>query len=979
MLTPRILVLFLLLFLCNSAFTQQKNVWKEATSSGYKYRYVSNDPMKARFYTLKNGLTVMLSPNPKEPRIQTLIAVRAGSNSDPREHTGLAHYLEHLLFKGTYLYGSIDSTKEKAYLEQIDELYDSYNKSTDQEQRKLIYRKIDSVSGLAAKFAIANEYDKMMTSMGAQGTNAHTSVEETVYEEDIPSNVIDKFLAVQAERFRNPVFRLFHTELEAVYEEKNRGLDSDGNKVWEASLSALFPKHNYGQQTTIGTIEHLKNPSLKAIREFYEKQYVPGNMAIIMAGDFNPDEVIAKIDKAFSFMKGNTVEEYNGPKEEPLTAPVVKEVVGPDAEYLQMLYRLPGIQDYNSTVVATVVSQLLANGKAGLLDINLNKQQKVLSSAAGVETWKDYSMFILNGKARDGQSLEQVRDLLLSQIELLRKGDFDESMVKAIVSNFKLYELQGLESNANRADAMMNSFILHRGADWDKDVAFIEQMSKVTKQQIVDFANTYLKDNYVIVFKRKGENKNIQKVEKPPITPVAINRDTQSEFVKKIEAMPVSPIEPRWLNYEKEISRSKMGNADVLYVQNKDNDLFSLYYRFDMGSWNRKELGLAASYLQFLGDGKLSAEQISREFYNIACNFNVSPGTENTTISVSGLQENFDKAVKLLENLILNCKPDEAALKNLKARILKSRADAKLNKGNIAKGLNNYALYGAKNPFNYQLTTSELDAVTASQLTDLLHEIFDYKHTIIYYGPKPLPAFTASLKKLHTIPATFKQEPAAVKFERQAFDENKVFFTNYDMVQSEIYWIRNAGKYDTTLVPVIELYNSYFGGGMGSIVFQTIRESKALAYSTFSVYSSPDKADRPYIAVAYVGSQADKMNEAIAAMNELLNELPKTEEALMASKESIRQDIASQRITKEAIIFNYLSGKRLGLNSDFRKKVYETVPKLTFGDINKFHKENIANKAYAYCITASKDKIKTDDLNKIGKLQELTLEEIFGY
>lgn len=979
MLTLRSLVLFLPLFCCSMLFAQQKNEWKETTANGYKYRYVTNDPMKTRFYTLKNGLTVILSPNPKEPRIQTLIAVRAGSNSDPKDHTGLAHYLEHLLFKGTYLYGSLDSTKEKGYLQQIDKLYETYNNTTDLEQRKLIYRQIDSVSGIAAKYAISNEYDKMMTGMGAQGTNAHTSVEETVYEEDIPANVIDKFLAVQSERFRNPVFRLFHTELEAVYEEKNRGLDNDASKVWEASLSALFPTHNYGQQTTIGTIEHLKNPSLTAIREFYNQQYVPGNMAIIMAGDFNPDQVIGKVDKAFSYMAAKPVAEYKGTKETPLTAPVVREVVGPDAEYLQMLYRLPGVNDYKSSVVATVVSQLLTNGKAGLLDINLNKQQKVLSASAGVETWKDYSMFILNGKAREGQSLEEVRDLILSQLELLRKGDFDESMVKAIVSNFKLYELQGLESNSNRAQSMMSSFILNKGKDWDKDVAFIDQMSKVTKQQIVDFANTYLKDNYVIVFKRKGENKNAQKVEKPPITPVAINREAQSPFLKKIEAMPVNAIQPRWLDYDKEISRSKIGNAEVLYIQNKDNDLFNLYYRFDIGTWNNKELGIAASYLQFLGDGKLTAEQISREFYNIACSFNVSPGTENTTISVSGLQENFDKAVKLLENLIINCKPDEEALKNLKARILKSRADAKLNKGNIAKGLNNYAIYGAKNPFNYQLSADELNAVTAEQLTGILHNLFDYKHTVIYYGPKPLNAFTGSLQKVHKIPASFKAEPQAVKFERQDVSQNKVLFTNYDMVQSEIYWIRNASKYDPAQVPTIELYNSYFGGGMGSVVFQTIRESKALAYSTFSVYSAPDKKDRPYISVAYVGSQADKMNEAVAAMNELLNNLPRTDEAIAASKESIKQDIASQRITKDQVIFNYIAAQRLGLNTDIRKNVYETVGKLSFDDINKFHQENIAHKPYAYCVMASRDKIKMDDLKKIGEVQEVSLEEIFGY
>jgi predicted Zn-dependent peptidase len=974
----RFFLSFLIICFSVTSFSQSAQ-WKEATANGYKYRYVTNDPMKARFYTLANGLTVILSPNNKEPRIQTLIAVRAGSNSDPKDHTGLAHYLEHLLFKGTYLYGSLDSAQEKKYIQQIEDLYGVYNNTTDATQRKAIYKQIDSVSGIAAKYAISNEYDKMMTSMGSQETNAHTSVEETVYEENIPSNVVDKFLAVQSERFRNPVFRLFHTELEAVYEEKNRGLDNDNSKTWEATLSALFPTHNYGQQTTIGTIEHLKNPSLTAIRDFYNKNYVPGNMAVIMAGDINPDELIAKIDKAFAYMQAKPVNEYKGPEETPLTAPVIKEVFGPDAEFMQMVYRLPGVNDYKTGVIANVVSQLLSNGKAGLMDINLNKQQKVLSAGAGVQNWKDYSFFFLSGKPRDGQTLEEVKDLILSQIELLRKGQFDETLVKAIVSNFKLSELKALEDNNTRATSLMSSYILHKGEMWDKDVTYIDDMGKVTKQQVIDFVNTYLKDNYVAVLKRKGENKNVVKVEKPTITPVPVNRDAQSAFLKTVNAMPAAAIKPEWLDYNKQITRSKIGNAEVLYVQNKDNDLFNLYYRFDMGSWNQKELGLAASYLQFLGDNKMNAEQISREFYNIACSFTVSPSNENTTIAITGLQENFDKAVKLLENLILNCKPDEEALKNMKQRILKSREDAKLAKNNIAKGLTNYALYGAKNPFNYQLTTAELNAVTAKQLTDILHNIFAYKHAVIYYGPKKINEFTAAIKKLHTIPAAFKASPVAVKFERTNQENNKVLFTNYDMVQSEITWVRNGLNYDSSLVPTIELYNSYFGGGMGSLVFQVIRESKALAYSTYSVYSAPDKKENKYVSMAYVGSQADKMNEAIAAMNELLNNLPRTDEALESSKESIKQDIASERITKDGIIFSYLAGKRMGLNTDFRKTVYEKIGKITFDDIQKFHDKNIANKAYTYCIVASKDKVNADDLKKIGTLQEVSLEEIFGY
>ena len=973
--------LALLSFVASSTygFGQKKKAWSQATENGYTYRYVTNDPMKARFYTLKNGLTVILSPNNKEPRIKTLIGVRAGSNSDPRDHTGLAHYLEHLLFKGTYKFGSLDSVKEKPYLDEITQLYDVYNHTSDVAARKTIYHQIDSVSGIAARYAIPNEYDKMMSAMGSKETNAHTFVEETVYEEDIPANSFDKFLAVQSERFRNPVFRLFHTELEAVYEEKNRNLDDDAEKVFESLLKGLFPTHNYGQQSTIGTIEHLKNPSLIAIRNFYNTYYVPGNMAIVMAGDIHPEEIIKKIDQAFSVLPAKPVVEYNGPREAPITAPVAKEVVGPDAENISLGFRLPGIADRKSQVVLTVISQLLSNGKAGLMDIHLNKQQKVLSSQASEIDWKDYSLLVLSGKAKDGQTLEQIRDLLLSQLELLRKGEFDETLIKAIISNYKLNELSGLENNETRATALMEGFILHKGQDWKNDVGYIDEMAKVTKEQVISYVKKYLNNNYVLVYKRKGENKNIVKVEKPPITPIQINREAQSDFGKYVAAIPANALQPEWIDYDKQIVKAKAGSADVLYVQNTDNDLFRLYYRFDIGNWNDQKLGVAAGYLQFLGDDRHSAEAISREFYNIACNFTVSPGNENTTVTISGLQENFGKAVKLFENLVLNCKPDEDALIKLKARMLKSRTDAKASKQNIERGLINYAIYGEKNPFNYQISNDDLKALTPDQLVSILHDLFTYKHTIIYYGPEKSEAFVADIKAAHSIGAEFKDVPQAIKFEKKDNTQNLVLFTPYDMVQSEITWVHNSSKYDSSKASSIELFNNYFGLDMASVVFQTIRESKALAYSTYAFYAAPDKKEGRYTVVAYVESQADKLNEAIAAMNELMDTLPHAEESLENGKKSIRQNIASERITQDGIIFHYLSAKRLGLSSDMRKKVYESVGALSFGDIKRFHDEELANKPYTYCVLASPDKIKMDDLKKIGTLKKVSLEEIFGY
>nr|WP_315027744.1 insulinase family protein [uncultured Chryseobacterium sp.] len=951
--------------------------WKEATSNGYKYKYVTNDPTSARYYTLKNGLTVILSPTNKEPRIQTYIATKAGSKTDPADHTGLAHYLEHMLFKGTNEFGSKDWAKEKPLLDQIDTLYEKYNQTKDETKRKEIYKEIDRVSGEAAKYAIANEYDKMMAGMGADGSNAFTSFEQTVYTEDVPANVIDKFLAVQAERFREPVLRLFHTELEAVYEEKNRTLDDDGDKVYDTMFANLFPNNNYGKQTTIGTIEHLKNPSLHAIRDYYNSYYVPNNMGIIMSGDFNPDEVIAKVDKAFSYMKSKTIPEYKVGHEKAISSPVVKEVVGPNPESVMLGFRFPGASTKDARLL-NLVGNMLTNGQAGLIDLDLVKKQKLLGAYAFPYALKDYSVLLLQGKPTEGQSLDEVKNLLLQEIDKLRKGEFSDDLIQSIVNNEKKNIIQKDEKYSSRASILMDEFT--SDVDHRATLEYVEEISKLTKKDIMDFAYKYLQNNnYVAVYKKKGEDKSIVKVDKPTITPVSVNREDQSPFLKKVDEMPENPISPVWLNYDKDIAKNKLGEVDVLSVKNTDNALFRMYYYFDSGKWNNKMLPLAAEYLQYLGTGDKSSETISKEFYKLASSFNVSAGNEETYVSLEGLNENFDKTITLFENLIKNCKADQTALDAYKVRLKKARANAKQNKATIMAGLRSYAQYGAQNPFNNVLSDAELDALKAEDLVNILHDLFNFKHKVLYYGPKSGNEVVASLKPAHLLPANLKELPKSKTFVQIPTDKNKVLFAHYDMVQAEVFWARNSDQYNPGITPTVSLFNSYFGGGMGSIVFQTIRESKALAYSTYSYFALPNKKSDKNVIMAYVGTQADKFNESTTAMNELLTTLPKSEQLFETAKGGLRKSIASERISQDGIIFSYLKAQKLGNNFDMRKNVYEQAPKLSFTDINTFHDKEMKNKNYTYCVVAAQDKVNEADMQKLGEVKKLNLTEIFGY
>ncbi|MES2808496.1 MAG: insulinase family protein [Bacteroidota bacterium] len=964
--------------IATDTYAQAVIAWKQATSNGYTYKYVTGDPTHSRFYTLKNGLTVILSPTNKQPRIQAYIAVKAGSKTDPATQTGLAHYLEHMMFKGTDKYGTQDWAKEKPLLDKIDALYEQYNSTTDEAKRKDIYKEIDKTSGEAAKFSIANEYDKMMAAMGGQGTNAFTSFEQTVYTDDIPSAALDKFLALQGERFRNPVLRIFHTELEAVYEEKNRTLDDDGRKVIETTFAKLFPNNNYGKQTTIGTVEHLKNPSLNAIRNYYYAYYVPNNMGVILSGDFNPDAVIKKIDQTFSFMKAKPVPAYTFKPETPITSPIKADVYGPNPENLTITFRFPGASTRDARLL-NLMGSMLTNGKAGLFDLDLIKKQKLLSASAGSYNLKDYSVLLMRGNPIKGQSLDEVRDLMLGELAKLRKGEFSDDLIKSIVNNTKKDIIEGNESYNNRANNLQNDFTT--GIDWRTEIATVNELSTITKGQIVEFANKYLNENnYVIVYKHQGEDKNIQKIDKPTITPVDVNNTAQSTFLQHIGNIPANAVKPVWLDFQKDIQRSKSGSAQLLAVQNKDNSIFRLYFRYDMGSWNSKLLPIAANYIQYLGTKTKTAEDFSKGFYKLASSFNIGTGSEFTTVTFTGLQENFAATIKLYEDLLANCQPDEQALAALKARLKKSRENAKLNKGAIAQALMSYAQYGESNPFNNVLTDAEIDAITSDDLIKILHSLNSYKHTELYYGPLTAQAAATSLAALHKTPAVFAAYPAKKDFKRVPTDANRVLFANYDMVQAEIYWVRNEGPYDAAQAPKIELFNNYFGtGGMSSVVFQTIRESKALAYSTGAVYSSPGKKEDQYAFTGYVGTQADKLNESITSMNELLNKMPESEKAVADAKENMRKSLETERITQDGILFSFLAAQRLGLNYDARKVTFDSLDKLSFAQINAFHDEALKGKPYTYCIVASDKRVSDKDLKQYGELVKPDMKLLFGY
>jgi len=744
--------------------TKPKSAIDGSVKPKLNYETAANDPYKARIYTLSNGMKVYISVYKDAPRVQTLIAVKAGSKNDPANATGLAHYLEHMVFKGSDKFGTKDFAKENAQIQKVENLYEVYRNTKDEQQRKVIYHQIDSISGLAAKYAIANEYDKMLSALGAQGTNAFTSFDETVYVNDIPNNQIENWLKIEAERFRKPVLRLFHTELEAVYEEKNRTLDSDNDKAWSALMASLFQKHSYGTQTTIGTIDHLKNPSMTEINKFYEKNYVPNNMAIIMSGDLDPDKTVAEIEKQFGKFSTKPFEPYKFEKEAPLTTKIAKEVVGPEADNLAMAWRFNGAGSKDVDMLG-IVNLLLYNNRAGLIDINLNQAQKVINVGAFAYILKDYSVHTFWGTPKQGQKLEEVEQLILSQIELLKKGEFEDWLMEAAITELKYLKTKELENNESRAMAMLTAF--KNDVNWQDAVNSTERLSKITKQEIVDFVKAnYNANNYAIVYKRSGEDKNVEKVEKPTITPVEVDRDNTSPFVKNILATKTKPIEPKYVDFKKDISDTPLKTGlPLYYTQNTENSTFELTYVYEMGTKNDKELKTVVDCIPYLGTSKMTAAQVKKELFRLGSEINATIETEKIRITIDGLTENFEKSLDLFEAILSEPALDDLTLKNTIDDGIKKREDEKSNKTSILNfGMVSYARHGAINPYTYVLSDEELRKLTTSNITGKIKSLNTYKHHVLFYGSLSEQSLKKNLVVKHKSPVPLKHFHPPTRF-----------------------------------------------------------------------------------------------------------------------------------------------------------------------------------------------------------------------
>lgn len=973
----KILTTLAIALMMNNIDAQKYDEQKHTDKNGYEYVTVSNDTNGVRIYTLKNGLKVYLAKNNDAPRIQTYIAVRTGSNNDPADNTGLAHYLEHMMFKGTSKLGTQDWAKEKQLIQQISDLYEQHKAEKNPAKKKEIYAKIDQISQEASKYAIANEYDKAISSLGATGTNAHTWLDETVYKNNIPSNELEKWFKVEKERFSELVLRLFHTELEAVYEEFNRSQDNDGRLVNYELMDALFPTHPNGQQTTIGESEHLKNPSMEAIHTYFDQYYVPNNYALVLVGDLDFDKTIQLAETYFGSFKPKELPRKPIITEKPQTQIIKRVVKSPSAPRLQIAWRTDS-EGTKEARLALLVAQILSNkGDAGLIDLNLSQKQKVLSAYAYAMPLKQYGAISLVAVPKENQTLDEAKDLLLSQIDLIKKGEFADWMLSAIINDMKNNRERSFDTANGLASSLYNVYI--SGRSWEQELEDIQEYEKITKEEIVKFANNFFKENYVIIYKERGVNDKLIRVENPGITPIQLNRKIQSPFLQSVLNEKVVDIQPEFIDYQKVIKTDKLGGLKISFVENKTNNLAQTNYIIPIGTDHDKEINTAFALLEYLGTNKYTPEELKQEFFKLGVNYSFRVDTDRTVITLSGLEENLGKGILLLDHWIKNLKADEKIYQNVVAKILESREIAKKDKNKIMAALTNYARYGRDSRSRDVVSKERLSEAKASEFTQKVKNTFSFPFEVFFYG-KDLAKFKKNISEIAKgFDANARYTLPAPKIYPEPATSGKVYFTNYDMVQVEMNKVARAETVDINNFGKISVFNEYFGSGLSSIVFQEIREARSLAYSAGVRYLHSDKIGKHNYVSTYIGTQANKLLQAVEAIDNLMENLPQIPAQFENAKNAALKQIASQRITKQNIYFSYLANQKLGVNYDIRKDIYAEVQGLDLNKLTGFYNQQIKPMTYNTAVIGKKENLDMKSIQKMGEFVELSLEEIFGY
>jgi len=941
------------------------------------YQLLNAQNLNIYSYKLENGLTVILNEDHTNPKVFGSIVCKAGGKNDPVDATGMAHYQEHMLFKGTQQIGTTDWESEKVYIDKIFELYDNLGKTIDETKRAEIQKQINDASLKANDFAIQNELSNLIKSIGGTDLNAGTGWDMTVYYNAFPPNQIEKWLELYSARFENPVFRGFQQELEVVYEEKNLYSDIFVFPLLEQYNKQFFKNHPYGQQTLVGSIDNLKNPSLTKMFDFYKTYYVPNNMALIISGDFNKDEIIPIIKEKFGDWKSSEIPENKVYTEVEFKGRELIEVnLSPIKLEFLGFRTVP--QGHEDEIALQVFNSILSNSnQTGLFD-KLMIDNKLLAAQVMSMPYFDHGATIFLAIPKlIGQSLDSAEQLLLNEIKKIKNGEIDEKTLSSIKNQMYVDNQTEMENLENVNYAISTAFAL--GSDIETYLKQNEKIKDITLEDIKRVANKYFGENYLVMYSKMGSMKK-EKIDKPEYSPIIPKTDTKSEFAKSFENIKDEEYTVSYLDFSKDLNIEKIAdNYNFYFTKNPKNDIFSLEIKFGIGKNSLPLLDYSSIILTVAGTDELTTNQIKQEFSNIGCTYSFESDDNNFYINLEGMESNLKVGLQLLSKLINNPKADDDKIKIILDSESSTRKMERSEPDNIADALKSFVLLKNKSKFLDRLSTKEIKKLTVNQLLDEYKKVLDYAVEIHYVGGTKLQKdeilnLVKSELKLHSNLKNSIETHDKI----ENYTENTVYFVNKrKATQSKIYILINGKPYDISQEATLDAFNLYFGGDFSGLALQEIREYRSLAYTAGARVVSPDSIGENKYFMGYVGTQADKTLEALDVFNNLLKDMPSKPERMDMIKSYLKLSAITSkpdfRNLSDAIV-NY---KKLGYNEDPIKVNIEQYEKLKFEDIYNFYETDIKNKPIVFAIVGDRKRIDMKKLKNYGKIVKIKERKLF--
>ena len=942
--------------------------------------------LDVRELKLSNGLTVWLNEDHSQPKVYGALVVKAGAKDCP--NTGIAHYLEHVLFKGTQKIGTIDYAAEKVWLDSISMKYNELSQTTDASRRLAIQHDISRLSQRAADYAIPNEFDRLISKYGGSALNASTSWDRTEYHNTFAPQFLELWCELNSERMLNPVFRLFQGELETVYEEKNRAADNMITGAVEHVMEAAFKGHPY-QYPIIGSTENLKNPRLQDMEDFFRRYYVANNMGLILCGDFTAEGIEPLLERTFGRLPKNDNFQFSilnsqFPSLQPFNGETVDIKVNiPLVKAVGLLFRGPVDKDKDAYALQLAMSLLTNDNATGMLD-SLHTAHKVMAALGERFAFNEAGAvgLLVIPKIPFG-SKKKAEQLCWQQIERLKRGDFSEQTLEELKLELQRDNSQALENITNRAETMEEVF--SQGRSWDDYLRQAEAVKDITKADVVNAANRYLlSDQYLRGVKKFGSYPK-DKVSQPDYKPVVPKHaKEQSEYARQLAQLPVAERAPRLIDLDHDTEITRLSDHITLYkVVNPANDLFSLSLKWFRGERDEPRLKLLESYLPELGTDSLTKHQLGEAWQRLGATFEVKSSDNFFILTITGFEHNLEHSLRLLRHVLTSLKPDKEAASEMASEYKVDHSQLDRTNTSVMQMVISKIAKGEKSSYLRQPTVAEVKKTTGEELLRLFDEVQQYDCAVLYCGHSTLRSAEGRLQSKNSQFSILnsKTSPNDNEIRLQETTEPVVYF--YNMPDSRQMLIGTYGTVKPSLTDreraQLRLWSQYMGGGMGSVMFQEIREFRAMAYSTGGQDMMPNYArhrDYPSGYIAYLGTQGDKAMQALGVLDSLLHNMPVNEQNVAAAKQEILNNINNSYPSFRQLP-NFVSNYRtLGYKEDPRTSLAQLVPTLTTADMVDFYQQNIRQQPRAYFIIGNKKQLDLQALAKYGRIVELKKEDI---